>query len=163
MLESYVITWHFRNVADSDDKTKYILMGCGIAVLIGVCGVGSCFALFGGAAFLGYQKLDVPAQQCKGLLLDVRENRLPDAYARMSDEYQKQVPLASFESAVRGRPPLVQAVDDTIAQRQVINGAAIMGGFLSLPTGNVPVMCELREYGGTWRVDTLLLDEDPVR
>ena len=52
----------------STSTTKVLLIGCAVALALGVCGVGSCLAFVGGGAFWAYEQLDAPAQEAKAFL-----------------------------------------------------------------------------------------------
>ena len=150
-------------MSDSEDKTKYILIGCGIAALIGLCGVGSCLTLFGGAAFMGYQHLDVPAKECKAVLAALRSQDIAGAYERLAPEYKQASSQAAFEASVRDHASLLQSTEDTLPQRQVVEGQALMGGFLSTPAGSTAVECELVEKGEAWQVTALRVAGEAIR
>ena len=133
---------------------KWIGIGCGVLALIGMC-FGGFFVVLGGGIFAAVEATSAPADQTKGFLADVRAHNYAAAHARMSASYRASHDVAALQAAIEGEPALTSQTDDTISNRNIMNGSATMSGFLTTPTGTVPVVAELTESNGTWQIDRL--------
>lgn len=139
--------------SSSSSTWKWVGIGCGIVALIGACLFASCLACSGAGAFGVMAALEAPAQQTKGLLADVRAQRMDGAYARMSEGYRASHDLAAFTAQVQAIPALMTMTDDTISQRNVSTGTARMSGVVHTPSGDMPIAFELVQRGEQWFVE----------
>lgn len=144
-----------EDTGSSSSPWKWVGIGCGVLALIGACVFGSCLACGGAGAVGMFAALEAPAQQAKGLLADVRAQRMDAAYARMSDSYRATHDLAAFTAEVQAIPALVTSSDDTISQRNVSTGTARMSGMLHTPGGDVSVSFELSQRGQDWVIERI--------
>jgi len=150
-------------MAEKNQALKYILIGVGIAVALGVCGVGSCVALVGGGAFWAFQALDAPAQEAKLFLDDLSQRRLDQARERTSSRFRSAHTLEVFEALMKEQPGLLGRHDDvSLPSRGVVNGRARIAGTVRGPDGQVGVEFVLVEEAGKWRVDELRVAGTPV-
>lgn len=150
-------------MAEKNQALKYILIGVGITVALGVCGVGSCVALVGGGAFFAYQALDAPAQEANQFLEDLAQGRIDQARERTSKRFRAAHTLDAFRTLVQQHSVLLEKHQSiSLPGRGLINDRARIGGVLQQASGQVGVELELVEEGGTWRVDLLSVAGEPV-
>lgn len=135
---------------------KYIGIGCGIAALLSVCALGSCFACAGAGIGGLVVATEAPANAAHGFFADVRGGDLAHAYGRMSDTYRAARTQADFAAAVHGVPGLDGHTDSTFSGRAINGTTATMTGALTAPAGVLPVVVVLHDTGGgTWVIDSV--------
>ncbi len=142
---------------------KYVAIGCVGIILLGVCAVGSCMLMGGGAAVGVLGAVSAPAEQTKGFFADLRARNYQGALSRMSPTYQASHPLATFQQVVDATPALTQQTDDTISSRSVNNSVATMSGTLTTPQGSVPIVVTLTQNGAAWQIDSVLVNGTPLQ
>lgn len=148
----------------------YVAIGCGIAVLLALCGVGGCLVCTGGGVAKLIQETKAPAEEAHAFFRDLRGQRFAEAYARMSPEYRATRTLDAFQGAIATMPEAVQQVDSTFTARAIQDGTARLGGLLTPSPGTqagtpgarahpIPVAIELVEKNGKWVVATLTVGD----
>jgi hypothetical protein len=121
--------------------------GCGCLLLLAAAlalVAGGVFVMTGGAA-----------EAANAHLAAVREGRLAEAHAGLSEAYRARVSLAAFEAYVAAHPALRQHTSVSIRQRSVQNEGARVAGVLRAPAGDVPFEVDLEKDRGAWRVTRL--------
>jgi len=127
----------------------WIAVGCcGCLLLVTLLG-----ALLGGGAFLMTKGA---ADAAHGWLTEVREGRIDEAIAQLSEGYSSRLSEAEFEeiaSAIR------ESEDATFAGRQVDNDRAVLTGVLTGSGGTRPIVLRLVKQGGGWKVDDVSFED----
>lgn len=150
-------------MAEKNQALKYILIGVGITVALGVCGVGSCVALVGGGAFYAYQALDAPAQESSLFLEDLAAGRLDQARERTSKRFKAAHSLDAFRALLQQHSVLLEKHQSiALPSRGLVNDRARIAGVIQQTSGQVGVELELVEEGGKWRIDLLSVAGEPV-
>ncbi|MFW5924522.1 MAG: hypothetical protein ACOCV4_00030 [Myxococcota bacterium] len=141
-------------MADTKKVLTIVGAGCG-ALLLVTC----CFA----AAGLWYCKSgwDATDQVAKAFLLELREGRIDDAYARMTPEYRSEHDLAAFRQDVASTPALREHENALISQRHFEPGVARLGGALATPRGTAEYRMVLEKAEDRWMVADIRVDEAP--
>lgn len=135
---------------------KYVGIGCGILVLLGLCIGGACTVMCGGAIGAGMAAMEPPAEATRVFFGHVRAGDTAGAYAETAASYQASHSEAEFLAALATMPELSASTDQTISNRNVQAGlGATMSGTLQGPGGTTPFSAHLVDQGGTWHIDTL--------
>jgi hypothetical protein len=142
--------------------SKYILIGCGIALALGVCGVGSCLALVGGAGFFAYEKTEAPAAEGRKFLQALEAGDVPGTLSHVSKGFKARTDpeqvRQSIQSVGEGWPAIT---DISFIARGLTPDGAHLNGVLTTSQGRVAVELELVEEAGQWRVDQAALGGEP--
>lgn len=138
---------------------KWIGIGCGVIVLIGVCIFGACTLCAGGI----WQATDAPAQAAHGFFADARAQNWQNAYQRMSPSYQSTHTAQTLQAAASQIPAITQQTDSTFTNRQVQNATANLDGHLTTPSGPAPVNVTLSNQGGVWYIDSITVSGMPLQ
>ena len=131
---------------------RYVGIGCGIAALIGACVVGSCFACAGAGIGAGMVAFEAPVETTRTFMTAVRANDSATAYAQMSTAYTLTHSQADFETALTSVPELAASTEQSISQRSIQQGSAVMGGTLEGPMGG-RFEVTLHQEGEAWKID----------
>lgn len=142
---------------------KYVAIGCGVLIVIGICAFGGCMVMGGAGAMGAMGAVAAPAEQTKGFFADLRARNHAGAFARMGAAYQASHTLEAFQQNVDAMPALTQQTDDTINNRSVMNGVATMSGTVTTPQGEIPIEATLTESGATWQIDALVVGGMPLQ
>jgi hypothetical protein len=134
---------------------KYVGMGCGMMLLLGLCCAGGGFLVF--RSLLGE-----PHRYAHGFLDDVRAGNYPAALQRMGAGYQATHDVARFQQGVAALPPLTQQTDATLSNVNVQNDVANVSGTLTTPQGAVPIILVLTHAGEYWYVDQVQVGGVPL-
>lgn len=144
---------------ERSNQLKYVGIGCAIAALLGLCGVGSCIACAGAGVGGVMLAVEAPAEQAHGFLRDARSGNPAGAYARMSPAYRALHGEAEFTARLASFPALTSATDATLSSRNVNGPNATMGGTLDGAAGVVgTVRLELVSEGEVWSITAVEVD-----
>ena len=151
-------------MAEGTSSTKKgILIGCGIALALGVCGIGSCFALVGGGAFFAFQQTEAPANEARAFLTALSKQDIPEALRHTTAAYQARVPAARLKALAHEHGALAGFTDVTFGARSLSGShAAVLGGTVTSPSGVTGVEFHMVEEGKAWRVDSGLVAGRPL-
>jgi hypothetical protein len=142
-------------MSDGTRIAKYVGMGCGLMLLLGLCCGGGAFALFSST-------LGEPHRYAHGFLDDVRAGNYPAALQRMGASYQATHDAARFQQAVAALPPLTQQTDATLSSVNVDGTVANVSGALTTPQGVVPIVLVLSQGGEYWYVEQVQVGGVPL-
>jgi len=148
-------------MAESRDVVKWVAVGCGIAVLVGVIAAVSCIGVCG-ACVGGSMMLTQGAEtEVQGFFSDLRANDVDAAYARTSPAYQQAHAIEAFRQAVVDIPVTTRQTGVTVTGRNVNAGgnlAVSLDGFLIVPErGQMPVEVRCVRVGERWLVDAVTI------
>lgn len=138
-------------MSDNKKVLKWVGLGCGIAFLLGVCGIGVCVAGIGGIAGIA----SGPADAGHAMLGSLRANDTATAYTHMSPLYRSTHTVVQFQTQVAQIPGMNTHTDATFSQRSVNNGTGEASGHLTTPTGNLPIRVTGHIEGEVWFIDTV--------
>ncbi len=133
-------------------------------------GAGCGFVAFGGLCVLGLSTRMILAQgddaadAATGFLADVREGDHASALQRMSADYQRDFDAAHLRTEVERIDPLeehVTALLTSVESRDDGERATVEGALYG-PFGESNVAFELREDGGYWYIDLVVVDGTPL-
>jgi hypothetical protein len=151
-----------RPMADAPKSpAKYILIGCGIALALGVCGVGSCIALVGGGAFFAFEQTEAPAAEARAFLHALAKDDIDGALGHASSGYKGRVNAERLKVSLAGRG-LKDITDITFASRNINPQGAWLAGTITTKAGETSVEANVVKEGDAWRVDTLRLAGEPL-
>lgn len=139
-------------MSGQNNTLKIVGITCAVITILGVCGVGACFAM-GGAAIWG--ATDAPAKAAHGFFQDLRTGNHQAALQRTNSHYQSTHDLAQFQTNVGAIAALTQQSDSSFSSRNISVGTANLGGTLTTPAGDVPVSVTLSQVGEFWYIDTV--------
>jgi hypothetical protein len=144
--------------------TKYILIGCGIALALGVCGVGSCMALVGGGAFVAWEQTEAPAAEARRFIEALGKGDPRAALEHASKGYRGRVTPDQLKAALeRSGASLAGIRDITLPGRAIsTEGAQVAGTVTTSAGGQVGVELQLVEEGDQWRVDAARVAGSPL-
>lgn len=141
---------------ENSNSLKYIGIGCGIAALLGLCGVGACVACAGAGIGGVMVAVEAPAEQAHGFLRDVRTGNPSGAYARMNATFRGLYTEADFAARLAAFPALTTATDATLSSRNVNGTTASMRGTLDGASGSLgTISIELVSEGELWSITTI--------
>jgi hypothetical protein len=143
-------------MAEGTSSTKKgILIGCGIALALGVCGIGSCFALCGGGAFYLMQQTEAPASEARAFLSTFSQEDIPGTLSHTSAGFKARVSEERLKQLASEQAPALKGFTDVTFNQRAITGehAAQLGGTVTSPTGATGVEFQMVEEGKAWRVD----------
>jgi predicted metalloprotease len=156
----------YRRRPRSSNQTLILILGLG-ACLLCICLV-VCAGLFylGMKSFSGaVQNVAAQAQQAAQeeedaemaadtFMQDVAANRLNEAYARTTKEYQARLKLAQFRDFVNRNPALKNYKSQSLEQSTFSPGSAVYNGTVFARNGAlVTFTLQLAKEGTAWRVD----------
>jgi hypothetical protein len=134
--------------------SKYILIGCAIALALGVCGVGSCLALVGGAGFFAWEKTEAPAAEARQFVQALGRGDPKAALEHASLGYRGRTSPERLSAALVASGASLSGIKDiTLPSRGITPEGAQVGGVVTTTAGQVGVEFLLVEEGGLWRVD----------
>jgi len=137
-------------MAEGNKALKWIGIGCGIFLLLGLC--------TGGGVFLMCQsQLGPPVDASASFFADIRRSDYQQALSRMNGTYQGTHPLPTFQQNVQQIPALTQQTGATFNNTSVNNDVATVSGSLSTPNGDVPVTVTLSKSGEHWYIDSVMV------
>jgi hypothetical protein len=143
-----------RAMAEGASSTKKgILIGCGVALALGVCGIGSCFAFCGGGMYYAIQQTEAPAAAGRAFLTALGNDDMAGAQANMSGPYRARVTPERLKQLAAEHTTLKGISDITFGQRGIDDSGAKLGGTVTSPSGTTGVELELIEEGKAWKVD----------
>jgi hypothetical protein len=141
---------------ENSNTLKYVGIGCGIAALLGLCGVGACAACAGAGIGGVMVAVEAPAEQAHGFLRDARTGNPSAAYARMNSTYRSLHGEAEFAARLAAFPALTSATDATLSSRNVNGPTATMRGTLDGASGSLgTVSIELVSEGELWSITAI--------
>lgn len=141
---------------------KYVGIGCGIAALLSICAVGGCFTFCAAGVGGIVAATEAPATAAHGFFTDIRNHSTAAAYGRMSTAYRAAHTEADFGAAVAAIPGLEANTDSTFTGRAINGSTATLTGLLTSPTRPIQAIVTLHDEGGTWVIDSVLLDGQPL-
>jgi hypothetical protein len=141
--------------------TKYILIGCGIALALGVCGVGSCLALAGGGVWYAVEQTEAPAAEARAFLNAIAKGDADGALTHASAGYKGRVNAERLRT-VLATHPLKAITDITFSGRRIDTNGAWLAGVVTTEAGETGVEVTVVQEGELWRVDTIRLAGEPL-
>jgi hypothetical protein len=123
-----------------------------VAIVIGL--------IAGGVYFMGKGSVDVVDQ----FLRDVRQGKMDEAYARLSQDYQARLSRESFESAVGEHPALKDNAEGRFSvfkggSVSIINDRGVVKGALVSTSGQKEsAVIGLVKEAGVWKITAVVLD-----
>jgi hypothetical protein len=143
--------------------TKYILIGCAIALALGVCGVGSCLALVGGAGFFAWEKTEAPAAEARKFVEALGKGDAKGALEHASARYRARTSPERLGAALAASGVSLAGIQDvTLPSRGISDRGAQIAGVVTTAAGQVGVELFVVEEGGLWRVDQVSLNGEPL-
>lgn len=147
-------------MAETRDVVKWVAVGCGIAVLVGIVAAVSCIGLCGACVGGTMALTQGTEEEIQGFFSDLRANNLEAAYARTSQRYQASHDLAAFRQAVEDVPVATSHASVAVAGRNVNAGgsalAVTLDGVLIAPEREpVPVEVRCVRVGERWAIDAV--------
>jgi len=130
---------------------KWIAIGCGAFVLIGACIAGSAALIAGGV----FKATEAPAEAAHAFFGDLRAQNWQSAHSRMSAAYQSTRTPENLQLAAAQMPALTQQTDSTFSSRNIDATGATLSGYLTTPSGNVPVEVRLSSANDAWYIESL--------
>jgi hypothetical protein len=146
-------------VAATNSTLKWIGIGCGVLVVLGLC-IGGIVAVIATTAL---QATEAPADAARGFFADLRGNDFDSALRRTGAAYQALHDVNTFRASVAQQPALTTQTDVTFTSRRVDNASATMSGNLSTPSGDIPVTVTLTQAGEHWYVESVTVQGQPLR
>jgi hypothetical protein len=149
-------------MAETRDVVKWVAVGCGVAVLVGIIVTVSCVGLCG-ACVGGTMALTQGTEtEVQGFFSDLRANNLEAAYARTSQSYQASHDLAAFRQAVEDLPIATSQTGVAVTGRNVNAGGAdlavtLEGALLAPEREPVPVEIRCVRVGERWFIDAVTI------
>jgi hypothetical protein len=141
---------------ERSNTLKYVGIGCGIAALLGICGVSACVACAGAGLGGVMVAVEAPAEQAHGFLRDVRTGNAAGAYTRMNATYRSLHGEAEFTARLAAFPALTTATDATLSSRNVSGPTATMRGTLDGASGSLgTISVELVSEGELWSITAI--------
>jgi len=107
---------------------------------------------------------DEAADAATGFLADVREDDYASALQRMSADYQRDFDATHLRTEVESIDPLEEhltALLTSVESRDDGERATVEGSLYG-PFGEANVAFELREDGGYWYIDLVVVDGTPL-
>ena len=151
-----------RGMAEGQTSpTKYILIGCAIALALGVCGVGSCVALLGGGAFFAFEQTEAPAAEARAFLNALAKENADEALKHASAGYRGRVRAERLKESLAGRG-LKDITDITFSSRNITPQGAWLAGTITTKTGELGVEANVVKEGEGWKVESLRLAGEPL-
>jgi hypothetical protein len=144
---------------ENSNTLKYVGIGCGIAALLGLCGVSACVACAGAGIGGVMVAVEAPAEEAHGFLRDARTGNPSGAYARMSPTFRSLHSEAEFAARLAAFPALTSATDATLSSRNVNGPTATMRGTLDGASGALgTISIVLLSEGERWSITTVEVD-----
>lgn len=140
---------------------KYIGIGCGIAALLGVCGLGACVACVGVGGGAAVMTFGAPLQSAAAFADHVRHDELADAYALTTTTYQAAHSLEDFTTSLHANPALAESTGMSTTQVDVHVTTARIGGLLEGEERTAYAL-DLVLEGDAWHVAQLELQGTPI-
>lgn len=148
---------------EKSSATRYILIGCGLSLLLGVCTIGSCFAFCGGGMYYVYEQTEEPAAEARAFLEDLGKNDLDAAFARTSRSYRARVTKERLGEALAARGGLGTIRDITLPSRSLSSeGEAHLAGTIRADEAEIGVELVVIKENDAWRVDSVRLAGVPL-
>ena len=143
---------------------KGMLIGCGIALALGVCGFGSCLAFCGGGAFYLVQQTEAPANEARAFLSAFSQQDITGALSHTSTDYRARVSAERMKALASEHAPALKDFTDVTFGQRALSGshAAELGGTVTSPSGVTGVEFHMVEEGKAWRVDAASVAGRPL-
>ena len=136
-------------MAEGSKVLKWVGIGCGVVLLLGICATGGIL--------LVVQSASAPVDASASFFADLRRGDYQQGLQRMNGNYQATHPLATFQQNVAQIPSLTQQTGASFNSTSVNNNVGTVSGNLSTPTGDVPVTVTLSKVGEHWYIDSVMV------
>jgi hypothetical protein len=145
-------------MAETRDVVKWVAVGCGIAVLVGIIAAVSCIGLCGACVGGTVALTEGAATEVQAFFTDLRTGNVEGAYRRTSQAYQASHDLDAFRQSLEDVPVVTEQTAVAVAGRNVNaadNLEVGLTGFLTTAEGEVPIEVRCVMVGQAWFIDAV--------